>query len=538
MSRRSTTGCGVCKARHKKCDETKPQCLRCLASRSSCNYEYVEYPESEAYRIKRTKPASRTNRELVVKASKSIPGSPYGVPFKPSAMLPDSGASTTPTGPVPLEMWGGEFCLAMPRRAANNILSLPYIPSDPSKPSPDSNLSFPSLNSSARIFQELDPDEDSDDDNDPEGVRIILCRAPRADRNIKENTLPFVLYCYSQWAIATIFEPLKVTHKIRDQVISQFSSENTRTKSILIANVMNICGSAKEQNAVRILDNMLEIIAIQLDTHPLSNCVQSLENAACIFRRACPELPGRSINLPNLLLDLSLNLRHFATMDIIKSVATGLPTCFQYEVPFSLELCDRVYHWQLQGNYGLQWLYGLPDQYIMLFAWINTLSETPGAGVNTKLITWIESQLPQIKVAIDESGDPSLRIGRMMVLESWRFTVPIYLYMVLCKANANDVRVIRAQKGFMRLLRTVKPGRNPDAYLIISMAVVGAATVEERDRETLRQRILSVREYAECGTAGNDVIRMLEDIWARTRDEGRAAVWSDLRIAYSRNRGK
>ncbi|KAJ1311882.1 hypothetical protein OPQ81_010341 [Rhizoctonia solani] len=394
------------------------------------------------------------------------------------------------------------------------------------------------------------------------------------DKSIKENTLPFVLYCYSQWAITSLFEPRKIIDTMRDQVVAQFSSENTRTRTILIANAMNmfvknltIDGPRKSivyhlasevkkngaafiatppsfvpvldrQNAIRILDNMLEILGLQLETQNTWDCIHSLENAAPVFRRACPDLPGRPINLPNLLLDLSLNPRYFATLDIVIALVTGLPTLFQYEVPFSLELCERTYQWQMRGNYGLQWLYGFPDQFIMLFAWINTLSETPGAGDNPELITWIERQLPLIKVAIDESGDPFLRIRRIVVLESWRFAAFIYLYMVLCKTNAHDPRVIRAQKGFMRLVREVKPGRNPDLHLITVMLVAGVVTTEEQDQETIRQRILNVRGCVERGTFGNDIMLRLEDVWARTRDEGRAAVWSDLRIACFRVTGR
>ncbi|KAJ1310625.1 hypothetical protein OPQ81_009154 [Rhizoctonia solani] len=512
-------------------------------------------------------PAPRSASDLLAKGSRSMISGPSNTNLTLLPTLSISGGSTLFTHSIPLKARSDlnkvdpNSNLVVPRTAHLALLA----------GSRSTTSSYDSLTYDSTPRELAIPEDNNDDD--PEGIRVILCTTPRMDRNVKQNTLPFVLYRYSRWAIASVFEPLKVMHKMKDQVIAQFSSEKTRTRSILIANVMSmfvnhlkIDGPRKSilnhlvrdvqksgaafmatppsfvpaldrQSAIRILDNMLEIVGLQLETHPISDCLQLLENAAPIFRRACPDPPGKRINLPNLFFDLSLNLRHFATMDIILSVITGLPTCVQYEVPFSFELCDRVYHWQLQGNYGLQWLYGLPDQYIMIFAWINTLSETPGAGVNTKLITWIESQLPQIKVAIDESGDPSLRVGRMVVLESWQFTVPIYLYMVLCKASADDTRVIRAQKGFMRLLRSVKPARNPDGFLMISMTVVGVATLEERDRETLRQRILGVQSFAERGTAGNNAMLMLEDIWARTRDEGRAAVWSDLRAAFLRVTG-
>ncbi|CAE6409185.1 unnamed protein product, partial [Rhizoctonia solani] len=193
----------------------------------------------------------------------------------------------------------------------------------------------------------------------------------------------------------------------------------------------------------------------------------------------------------------------------MSSVTTGLPTYFRYKVPFSLELCEQIC--DRQDRIGLQWLHGFPDQFFLLFAWINSLCEVPGAGGNSELIAWIEGVVPQITITLDNSGDPLLRIGRMVVQECWRFAVLIYLYMALCNANAYDPRVIRAQKGFMRLVKGVKPARKPDAYLSTPMMIAGTATLEEWDRNTLRQRLLGVRECAEKGTSGNNIMLTLED---------------------------
>ncbi|KAG8681662.1 hypothetical protein FRC11_000817, partial [Ceratobasidium sp. 423] len=376
--------------------------------------------------------------------------------------------------------------------------------------------------------------------------------------NVRENTLPFVLHCYSQWTITRIFEPLAIADSVRNQIWHQFSSEDTRKKTILIANVMitfaknltidaarmsilnhlvsdvrkassrfiatpiSSVPSVDREHAMRTLDSIFET-----HTQPTAACIRTLDYAAPIFRRACFEAPGKPINLPNLLLQPSLNLRHFASVDVMQSVTTGRPTYFQYDVPFSLELCEQMY--QLQDN-GSQWLYGLPDQFILLIAWINSMAEKPDIDYS-ETIVWIEKNLPKIKIATNESGDALLRIGRMVVLECWRCIVLIYLYMMLCKADAHDPRVIRAHKAFMRLVRGVKAARIPDAFLVCPFTVAGVCAFEERDRMTLRHRILNVRECSETGTAVSEVILELEDVWTRTRNEGRPAVWSDWRTA-------
>ncbi|KAL5641825.1 hypothetical protein ACGC1H_002048 [Rhizoctonia solani] len=580
-TRRSTTGCSLCKARRRKCDETKPQCRRCVASGSSCVYEYIEPPEGYRHRVIRTRPGPRTT--LGQATTQNSSPSPYTVmaSSSPSAVSEDS------TSLALLETWSNEFDPNWNHVAPRGVVG--SLAQSSISPVTSQLLSgFDPINSSFTSpgFVLLPGDmalaaEDStlqeipivrDEDNDPEGVQFLLYLTPALDKNAKSNALPFVLHCYSQWALVRVFEPLKLVYTMRDQVIAHFSSETTRTRTILIANVMDmfakklavddtrksilnqlilnvqqsgVCFTATppsfvpdldRQNAMHTLEGMLEIFSLQIATQSISACIQSLDYAAPIFRRACSEPPEQPVNIANILLQSNLNLRNFAIFDIIQSITTGRPTYIRYEVPFSLELCKRIY--QMQDSIGLRWLHGFPDQFILLFAWIISMCEIRGASDNVELVTWIETNLPQIKIALDESGDPLLRIGRMVVQECWRFAVLIFLYMVLGQAHAHDSRVIRARKGFMRLVRGVRPGRNPDAYLFTPMAIAGVATTEARDQDTLRQRILGVHECAQPGTVGNDVMLELEDIWARTREQGRPAVWSDLRIACFRVTGR
>ncbi|CAE6449285.1 unnamed protein product [Rhizoctonia solani] len=579
----------------RKCDEGKPHCLRCLAARRSCIYEYVEHSEGNRNRVKRTKPAPTSSglatapRELSSHLSNfnltSSSTPPAAIVLKPTILARPTLLATSGDGPYP------NSNLNMPLHSKPHVSSLlvssassvrffhgsdaagaSFASSDIVLP-PDVGIPITTGQTSQEFAfysgedEAFDTDkcESESDDNDLEGVRVLLCTVPNMDRNVKDNSLPFVLYSYSQWAITRVFEPLRIAHTMQEKIIAQFSSENTRTRTILIANVMDMfarnlvidgarkfivdqlvlegqkCGAyflatpslpeLDKRNAMRTLDSILEIF-----TQPLAACLQSLDYAAPVFRRGCSEPPGQPVNIANLLLESNISLQCFAILDIIQSATTGRPTYCQYEVPFSLELCERVYG--LQNDHGLQWHLGFPDPFILLFAWINSLSEIPEATNNSSLIAWVETNLPQIKVSIAESGDPLLCLGRTVIQECWRYAVLIYLYMVLCKANAYDPRVVQAQQGFMRLIRGVKPGRNPDAHLSPPAVIAGVVTIKERDRETLQQRILGVQEFTERGTVGNDYMLELEDVWTRTKDEGRPAVWSDLRIACFRVTGR
>ncbi|CAE6523015.1 unnamed protein product [Rhizoctonia solani] len=514
---RSTTGCTACKNRRKKCDEGKPQCRRCLVSGIPCSYDFIVHPSNVTHLIERTRPAPRPIAELLAKLSSdrtpldsvTPPSSGHLAPssssFYANSNSPGAWGSQTPN--INLTTSCGEIAdVPSPIGFMNHrqLLSHPN-PTGPSGPS--QRLTGVSRNSlvhptgltpqatwSSDHGYEMDEEVD-----DPEEIYAILCMPPTMDRNVKENTLSFVLQCSTRSSEPFVFE-------------------------------------LDKQDAMRILDNTLEIMTLQLYTQSMAACIQLMEEAAPVFRCACPGPAGQPLNLSNILLESGLNLRHYASIDIMTSALTGRPTFFKYHVPFSLELCEQIF--QSQESSGLHWLHGVPDQFILMIAWINSLREMPGASTDSGLISQIERDLSQIRISGTHQGDSALRIGRMVVQECWRYAVFIYLYMALGKADASDPRVIYAQKQFMRLVKGIKPGRNPDAFLVSPMILAGIATCKERDRNMLRQRVLNLREYTTPHTSGNDAWMQVEDVWTRTGIERRTPVWSDLRIACFRISGK
>ncbi|CAE6538426.1 unnamed protein product [Rhizoctonia solani] len=420
-----------------------------------------------------------------------------------------------------------------------------------------------------------------DDGDDPEGIRSIICRSPTPDPNTQSNALPFVLqsceYLHylrvngwaqlsqdARWVTFVVFEPLKVADMIRDAVIMQFaSSPDVRMRTCLIANVIGKLSKAPEldqkgmsivsmlrsdahhnierfhtkgpaseremdmQNALRVLDSMMELLLIQRYSGPLCTVIALMQAAAPVFRRACPDLPGKLVNLPNILASPGLNLQHFAATDVLVSVTTARPMFFKYDVECTPEALAQL----IKGDYGLQWLHGVPDQFIVLLAWINVLCEDHGDNVDPKYVAEIESQVQDVKIKPGPSPDPVFLILRLAVQECWRQTVYVYLYVALCRAQADDPRVVRAVRAFVKIVDGVKPGRNPDSFLFIPIMVVGAFAYHEQDRDVLRRRMTGLRECTNPGSAGYDCLEVLEDIWRRTHAEDRPAGWLDLRIS-------
>ncbi|ELU36241.1 hypothetical protein AG1IA_09729 [Rhizoctonia solani AG-1 IA] len=147
-------------------------------------------------------------------------------------------------------------------------------------------------------------------------------------------------------------------------------------------------------------------------------------------------------------------------------------------------------------------------------------------------ITEIESQTRSTNIKMDPASEAILLVLRLAVQECWRQAVLVYLYtvsIILCGAQADDPRVMRAVRSFVYIFDGVKPGRNPDSFLSIPIMTVGCFAHREHDRKIIRQRLLGLRESSNCGTTCYECLGVLEDVWARTRAEDRPAVWSDLR---------
>lgn len=155
-----------------------------------------------------------------------------------------------------------------------------------------------------------------------------------------------------------------------------------------------------------------------------------MRHAAPVFRRACPEPADQLPNLPNMLLEPGFHRRYFAATDVLLSVTSARPMLFRYDVTYPLDFSNQ----ELPCEYGLEWMHGIPDHSIVMFAWINSLVEdslATGMPVDPECVTKIEELVDSGARERDfAESDPFLRVGRVVVREYWRQATLIYLYMV------------------------------------------------------------------------------------------------------------
>ncbi|CAE6373846.1 unnamed protein product [Rhizoctonia solani] len=403
--------------------------------------------------------------------------------------------------------------------------------------------SWPSLPEPSNDDDVVDPTKNEEDD--PEGVKQAMCITLTPDANVEANALPFVLQSYAQWVNFMVFDPKNVVHVIREGVIAQFSSsQEIRTRVILLSNVFGALGKSPSiarftsgkstprrevdmMNALKSIDLMMEVILLRRFGGTISTIVGLVEAAAPVFQRACPDPPGHPINLPNILVSPSINLRHYAETDIMTATLLARRMFVRYDIVYTPEINEQFTAQQA----GLHWLHGIPDQLIMLLAWVNMLYADFGTDVDPSLVAQIEMEVERVKITPSTSDDPVYTIRRFAVQECWRLVVYIHLYVTLCGAHAEDPRVVKFVKRFMRFLGGIKPARNVDTFLSLPIMFIGTFVSRKQDRELIFRRLSTMQECVMPGRAGNDCLMVLCDVWRRTEDEQRPATWNDLRIS-------
>ncbi|ELU40846.1 fungal zn(2)-Cys(6) binuclear cluster domain-containing protein [Rhizoctonia solani AG-1 IA] len=337
----------------------------------------------------------------------------------------------------------------------------------------------------------------------------------------ESNSLPFVLQSYARWIPLIVFDPLKIAHQVKKVLIGQFISPTSRSRIFVFSRLIRslseswvidererrmfetlrgeisyslarytVCnnqhstGEMERQKADRALDNTLEIFSILIFSSPLSTTLHTLRIAAPAFLAAFP--PPHPPHLTTILLDRRLNVRVFVALDIAFSLVTGRATFCKYDVPWNLResLCSHLF---FEGeDHGLRWLYGIPDQYAIIFAYINKLRE--GGNPTEELVRQIEENISNITIMPACTRDPALRVGRMAVQECWRFKA-------------------------------------------------GIASTKSSQRQLICSRLLQLPDLTRPNTVGSDLWRILQEVWTQTNLECRGSRWDDLRQACNKVTG-
>ncbi|KAH7345522.1 hypothetical protein B0J17DRAFT_640197 [Rhizoctonia solani] len=414
----------------------------------------------------------------------------------------------------------------------------------------------------APLIESPESDDDSDDSEDPENIQSIVMGFLSLDRNVESNGLLFSLQTWAAWMARFLFEPLRVIHFARHDIlrsyalgdesrqmmdllakstyeVTQSAGINPETNSssmlkveLIIRRKLTEAGTHVEtsreldrQYALRAMSHMFPFTLVLCKFRSLSSVLSIMQLAAPVFRRACPDSLENFVNLPSLFTAMVVSLQCYGTLDVLLGVLTSRPMFFRYNVEFPPEAPESLFF--LEDGPGLRWMYGVPDRLLLTFAQMNALFEDFGSSVGEDIADRLEMEIKWMKPIVGPSTEPTLAIGRMVVQECWFLAALIYLYMGLCGADSTDARVVKVRTEFMKIIASVKPKRNPDSFLILPIVILGLAIDDLNERDTIRRRMLGVSECSRPGTMERDFVRVLDNVWLNRRP----VVWSDLRRA-------
>ncbi|KAH7311788.1 hypothetical protein B0J17DRAFT_711288 [Rhizoctonia solani] len=321
---------------------------------------------------------------------------------------------------------------------------------------------------------EIDDARSGNNQEDLEGVVVIISRLPQLDPNIVSNALPFLLQTYAAWINHRTFEPLRMAKVARDFVFTHF--EGGEEPRLALTLLVNIGGKLAKTNR-SVTSNVWKNEAIKA-------------------------------------LEATLEVNVY----IVFGLATGFPQLFQYETRPSIKQPAHPPTSEIQIESGAQRWDGYPDRLIILFA---------------RIVSELEGEIHDFQPFQSSSNESALTIIRLMVQECWRQVAYIYLYMAFCGESSQGIRVRAAMKQLMNLVNGTKPGHFPDEFLKTVLTMAAPAARRRCDRKTIvKRQIGQFANSPEGGTAEH--LPIIRDYWARADAELRPVVWSDVAISRSR----
>ncbi|CEL61370.1 hypothetical protein RSOLAG1IB_09973 [Rhizoctonia solani AG-1 IB] len=403
--------------------------------------------------------------------------------------------------------------------------------------------------------------DEFDGHDDPENILGRMINSLPLDRTVESNGVPFILQAHAKWMSHFLFEPMRVTDLSRDYIIEHYKiGYASRWKMDLLSNnayaitrstnydlgdtpsfftiqsvvLRKLTETASQIKTVRESDRLhaleamrytYELVTSLCKVGSLSCVLSVMQVVAPVFRRACPDPLTGLINLPALLSTINLQLQYYGALDVMLSTLTGRPMFFRYNVEFTPDAPESLF--LLEDGPSLRWLYGVPDRLLLTLAKMNTLIEDFGPYAEQETVDELEREIKSVVPLVDPSSEPTLVLGRITVQECWCLAALIYLHMGLRGADSFSPQVASFRKQFLAILRQIKPRRNPDAFLVLPLVILGIATYDPTERSIIRKRMLGVSECSRPDTMGNDFVKILDSVWLIPRQ----VIWSDLRRA-------
>ncbi|KAG8731410.1 hypothetical protein FRC12_019753 [Ceratobasidium sp. 428] len=229
-----------------------------------------------------------------------------------------------------------------------------------------------------------------------------------------------------------------------------------------------------------------------------------------------------SVSLAHVLGSTNYELSRFILLDALHSMVYGLPQVIEYDTSTPLAPL---------GVWPCEWVHGCPIQLQFALVDINKHCNSRiqvGPELDWRPIEHrIKSWQPTVQAL---SGNDSWKtIATMVVQESWRHSLLIYLYMGVCGARSDDERVQASVQQVFQLVSSVDYFPTPSlaAHFLAQYLMAGAFARSEKQRDKAHEKLTGAFQSGVWLIRGADFVPVLDHLWHGAAVNGQPIRWSD-----------
>ncbi|CAE6466618.1 unnamed protein product [Rhizoctonia solani] len=553
------TSCLTCKRRRKRCDQARPTCQKCTEGGYDClGYDHIQ-------KRKTTKPDSGTSQNVPMEGvlhSSTLADKDYCGGIRDSNQLSVNLASRFLVAPL------YEYS-EVPFYEPTGYITSAETPSDPSPPA-NAFLSLATINNHSR---DVLPSSSSSSSGSEEtntnpfhvsnrhGLNFLIgARTAQTLSTLSPDarqSIRYVLDQYERVLDSVYFKPKD--HQVillRDIVMTRLQASSiTRCAILLVAKMIESMLNGDSNNTritfkesvhrfetqlhtikasrpnpleVRyLLDGFLEVAFLKMRVSNGCNAYRLLHNASPTFLEIVhsdPNLWPNPNGLPmacmsKVISSTRFELGHFILMDILCSMVYGVPQVVDYETATFAPRAEI---------HPIEWVHCCPHEFQICIAEMNKRCTTSYIAPDWHVIEHrlLSYRAPVITVDQAESWKT---IARLAIVETWRQSLLIYLYMAVCGVSSDDTRVQSAVRQTFQLFSTIKRQDPPkvNVHFMFQYLIAGACTRNEKQRALVRERLLDTFDN-ECWLLPScEMVPVLDHLWHGAAANGQPFRWSD-----------
>ncbi|CAE7229863.1 unnamed protein product [Rhizoctonia solani] len=554
------TSCLTCKRRHKKCDQGRPTCQRCIEGCFEClGYSHIRQrklngPEVGASNygslegvFQASTHTNLDNSNLGTCDQTQLPTDtlPYG---HPESKGYHSVASTD-----------GLQDLLVPSGTSSN-LSLLVATVNNYRNAHLSSASGTTTDSSDESSENYPSRSHVASQND---LRLLPgARAARALSTLSPSMRQMIHYVFDQYerVLDSVFfkpKPPRV-EKMRALVATRVQASSiTRCSIILVAKIIEsqLNGTApnnrvafqqlvqrfetrlreakaKDLNPLEyplefeyLLNGLLELAFLKMRVSTGFHVYRLLHDANPTFFEIVnfdsslwPDPNGPPVPcIAKMVTSTRFELAHFALIDILSSMAYGLPQVVNYETATLVPETEI---------HPIAWVHCCPLEFQVCIAEMNQRCAKSYVAPDWHVIEHrlLSYQGPMV---LTDGADSWRTIARLAVLESWRQVLLIYLYMAVCGVSSDDGRVQSAVRQTFQLFKFGEQERSPNVHFMFQYLIAGVCTNDEKQRAFVRERLSNAFNHERWLLPGCEFVPVLDHLWHGAAANGQPFRWSD-----------